>query len=324
MNRREVHRKPEDTLLTERAAKFLENGPADVVDLIGYICNLPAAPRIVAEHMAEAMFAGRTEFRRDESGKWLLVGGTTAALPAFEARVEMPSVEYPRRRGRQNKQTRAKSEIPSTPLKSMSWVVVDVETTGGSPPSDRITEIAAVVVRDGKIAEVFESLINPMRPIPSFVSKLTNITWNMVKNAPTFDRVAPDVLKALEGNVFVAHNAAFDWKFVSHEVTRATGARLFGQRLCTVRLAKGVLPGLPRCSLDFLANHYGVEISGRHRAGGDAIATAHCLIRLLRDAEDRGCSTWDDLEVLLRGRPQKKKKRRYSALPSPVTRDTTA
>jgi DNA polymerase-3 subunit epsilon len=146
----------------------------------------------------------------------------------------------------------------------------------------------------------------------------------MVKNAPTFDRVAEDVMKALEGNVFVAHNAAFDWKFVSHEVTMATGSRIFGQRLCTVKLAKGVLPGLPRRSLDHLANHYGVEINGRHRAGGDAIATAHCLIRLLRDAEDRGCSTWDDLEILLRRRQPKKKKRRYSALPSPVTRDTTA
>lgn len=323
-----VHRKPESTLLTDRAAKFLENGPADVVDLIGYICNLPAAPRIVAEHMAEAMFAGRTEFRRDDSGKWLLVAGTTAPMPSFEARVEMPSVEYPRSGGRSEKQKRSgvpkRSEIPAQPLKSMSWVVVDVETTGGSPPSDRITEIAAVVVRDGKIAEVFETLVNPMRPIPSFVSKLTRITWDMVKNAPTFDRVADDVLKALEGNVFVAHNAAFDWKFVSHEVTRATGSRLFGQRLCTVKLARGVLPGLPRRSLDHLANHYGVEINGRHRAGGDAIATAHCLIRLLRDAEDRGCSTWDDLEVLLRRRQPKKKKRRYSALPSPVTRDTTA
>ena len=327
LNHRVVHRKPEDTVLTDRAAKFLEKGPADVVDLIGYICNLPAAPRIVAEHMAEAMFAGRTEFRRDVSGKWLLVGGTTASMPAFEARVEMQSVEYPRSGRRSGKEKRGtsqpKSEIPQ-PLKSMSWVVVDVETTGGSPPSDRITEIAAVVVRDGRIAEVFETLVNPMRPIPSFVTKLTKITWDMVKNAPTFDRVAEELMKSLEGNVFVAHNAAFDWKFVSHEVTRATGSRLFGQRLCTVKLARGVLPGLPRRSLDHLANHYGVEINGRHRAGGDAIATAHCLIRLLKDAEDRGCTTWEDLEVLLRGRPPKKKKRRYSALPSPVTRDTTA
>jgi DNA polymerase-3 subunit epsilon len=328
LSRREVHRQPENTILTDRAAKFLENGPADAVDLIGYICNLPAAPRIVAEHMAEAMFAGRTEFRRDDSGKWLFVSGTTASAPAFDARVEMPSVEYPRIGQPSGKRKRGgaktASSTPQQPLESMSWVVVDVETTGGSPPSDRITEIAAVVVRDGKIAEVFETLVNPMRPIPSFVSRITNITWDMVKHAPTFDRVAEEVMKALEGNVFVAHNAAFDWKFVSHEVTRATGSRLFGQRLCTVKLAKGILPGLPRRSLDHLANHYGVEINGRHRAGGDAIATAHCLIRLLRDAEDKGCSTWEDLEVLLRGRPPKKKKRRYSALPSPVTRDTTA
>ena len=179
LSRREVHRKPENTLLTDRAAKFLENGPADVVDLIGYICNLPAAPRIVAEHMAEAMFAGRTEFRRDDSGKWLFVSGTTASAPAFDARVEMPYVEYPRIGQPSEKRKRGSSKptssIPPQPLKSMSWVVVDVETTGGSPPSDRITEIAAVVVRDGRIAEVFESLVNPMRPIPSFVSKITNI-----------------------------------------------------------------------------------------------------------------------------------------------------
>ncbi|HZK78029.1 MAG TPA: 3'-5' exonuclease, partial [Gemmatimonadaceae bacterium] len=187
-----------------------------------------------------------------------------------------------------------------------------------------ITEIAAVVVRNGKIAEVFETLVNPQRPIPSFVSKITNITWDMVKHAPTFAHVAEDVMKALEGNVFVAHNAAFDWKFVSHEVSRATGSRLVGERLCTVRLARELLPGLPRRSLDHLANHYGVEINGRHRAGGDAIATAHCLIRLLGDAEERGCTTWEDLDVVLRGQPPKKKKRRYSALPSPVSRDTTA
>ena len=322
-----VETRPENTLLTDKAAKFLEGGPADVVDLIGYICNLPAAPRIVAEHMAEAMFAGRTEFRRDAAGKWLLAGGTTSAAPAFEATVAMPAVEYPRARARNGKSRQGFSRtsmLPPQPLKEMSWVVVDVETTGGSPPSDRITEIAAVVVKGGQIVQVFESLVNPQRPIPSFVSKLTHITWDMVKNAPTFSRVAEDVMKALEGNVFVAHNAAFDWKFVSHEVTRATGNRLVGQRLCTVRLAKGLLPGLPRRSLDYLANYYGVEINGRHRAGGDAIATAHCLIRLLKDADTNGCTTWEDLETLLRGRPAKKKRRRYSALPTSVTRDTTA
>ncbi len=328
LSRGGIQTRPENTLLADKAAKFLEQGPADVVDLIGYICNLPSAPRIVAEHMAEAIFAGRTDFGRDATGKWLLVAGTTSAAPTFEATVTMPAVEYPRPRGRQSGKSRrsgsGRSLLPPQPLNAMSWVVVDVETTGGSPPSDRITEIAAVVVREGKIAEVFESLVNPQRPIPSFVSRLTNITWGMVKNAPTFARVAEDVMKALEGNVFVAHNAAFDWKFVSHEITRATGNRLVGQRLCTVKLARGLLPGLPRRSLDYLANYYGVEINGRHRAGGDAIATAHCLIRMLKDAERNGCNTWEDLETLLRGRPSRKKPRRYSALPTSVTKDTTA
>ena len=294
-----IQTRPETTLLTERAARFLENGPADVVDLIGYICNLPAAPRIVAEHMAQAMFAGRTEFDRDASGKWWLVGpATTVAAPRPDTR--------------------------SQPLKSLTWVVVDVETTGGLPPAHRMTEFAAVVVRNGEIAEEFETLINPQRPIPPLVSRLTNITWSMVKNAPIFSHIASDVMRSLEGHVFVAHNAKFDWNFVCHEVSRATGNRLEGPQLCTVRLARRLLPHLPRRSLDGVAGHYGIEINGRHRAGGDARATAECLIRLLRDAEDRGCTTWEDLEIFLGARKRKKKRRRPSALPSPVTRDTTA
>jgi exonuclease, DNA polymerase III, epsilon subunit family len=331
---RGVQSRPENTLLTEKAAKYLEAGPADVVDLIGYICNLPAAPRIVAEHMADAMFAGRTEFGRDAAGKWrLVVDASATSSQSFNASVVMQpqatgykpqtTDHYPRisrTRGRE-----ATPKAPSQSLKSVSWVVVDVETTGGLPPSHRITEIAAVVVKDGKIADVFETLVNPERPIPNLVSKITNITWDMVKNAPKFSHVAANVMRALEGNVFVAHNAAFDWKFVTHEVTRATGNRLVGQQLCTVKLARCLLPNLTRRSLDYLANYYGVEIRGRHRAGGDAIATAHCLIRMLDDAEDRGCITWEDLDLLLGRRTAKKKKRRrYSALPAPVTKDTTA
>jgi DNA polymerase-3 subunit epsilon len=331
---REVQTRPENTLLTDRAAKYLESGPADVVDLIGYICNLPAAPRIVAEHMADAMFAGRTEFGRDASGKWQLMVMQPQAqgqkpqamghqLAATSQQPNAAQVHYPR-----VSRERRRAAIPKEPsqsLKSVSWVVVDVETTGGRPPNDRITEIAAVVVRDGKIAEVFETLVNPERPIPKFVSQITNITWDMVKGAPKFSHVAASIMRALEGNVFVAHNAAFDWKFVTHEVSRATGNRLVGHQLCTVKLARCLLPNLTRRSLDYLANYYGVEIRGRHRAGGDAIATAHCLIRMLDDAEDRGCSTWEDLDLLLgRRTPKKKKRRRYSALPGPVTKDTTA
>ena len=290
-----VSRRAEATMLSEKAAKYLATGPADVVELIGHVCNLPGAPRIVAEHMAQAIFSGRPEFTMDAGGRWSLTAPATARVPA----------------------------APAESLRSLSYVVVDVETTGGQFPSHRITEFAAVVVRAGEIVERFETLINPERPIPPFVSRLTRITWDMVRNKPTFAGIAPRVLDVLEGNVFVAHNATFDWNFVSDEVRKATGARLIGHRLCTVRLARQLLPHLPRRSLDYVANHYGVEIEGRHRAGGDAMATAHCLIHLLDEAADRGCNTLHDLEVLMRKRKKKKTKRR-TALPSPITRDTTA
>jgi DNA polymerase-3 subunit epsilon len=313
-----IQTRPEATLLTDKAARYLAKGPADVVDLIGYICNLPAAPRIVAEHMAQAMFAGRPEFVQDPLGRWSIVEIST---PSARAGDLVPAVSPgPRVRGRRNRKVASE---PPQPLSSLSWVVVDVETTGGPPPHHRITEIAAVVVKNGEIQEVFETLVNPERSIPPFVSRLTNITWEMVKDAPRFETIVPDLLQKLEGNVFVAHNAQFDWSFLSHEIQRASGARIAGNQLCTVRLARRLLPQLPRRSLDYVANYFGIEISGRHRAGGDAIATARCLIRLLGEAQDRGCETWDDLDKLLRHRASKKKKKR-SARPGPVSKDLTA
>lgn len=297
-----VEGRREATLLTDKAAAFLAAGPADVVDLIGHICNLPGAPRIVAEHMANAMFAGRAEFSRDSFGKWLLTDSRFDGVPRRSAG----------------------PPIPAVPLTALSYVVVDVETTGGRAyRGDRITEIAAVVVDRGEISEVYETLVNPQRPIPAFITQLTNITWEMVRNAPTFDAIAPKVLQTLEGNVFVAHNAAFDWRFVSVELTRAMGMRLAGRKLCTVRLARRLLPQLRRRSLDHVANYYGVEISGRHRAAGDALATARCLLRLLEDAAQRGCLTWDDLDFLL-GVRVARKRRKPRAMPSPVKWDTTA
>jgi DNA polymerase-3 subunit epsilon len=191
--------------------------------------------------------------------------------------------------------------------------------------NDRITEIACVVVRNGEIVELFETLVNPQRPIPAFVTRLTNITSAMVKDAPTFDRIAPDVMRILEGHVFVAHNATFDWRFVTWELSRCAGHKLRGRRLCTVKMARKVVPQLPRRSLDHLARYYGVEITNRHRAAGDALATARCLIRMLADLSDRGCATWDDLDVLM-ARPSGRKKKRRSllAMPTSVTHDTTA
>jgi DNA polymerase III epsilon subunit family exonuclease len=290
--------RPEATMLSEKAAIYLREGPADVVALIGHICNLPGAPRVVAEHMARAIFAGRPEFERDDAGRWSLTTVGKGRLRASAAR--------------------------SQDLASLSWVVVDVETTGGPPPAHRITEFAAAVVKNGEVTSLYETLVNPQRPIPPFVTRLTRITHQMVERAPTFSAIVPRVLESLEGNVFVAHNAAYDWHFVTHEVARTSGARIVGPQLCTVQLARRLHPHLPRRSLDHIASYYGVEIGARHRAGGDALATARCLIRMLDDVRDRGCETWDDLQRLVRDRKKRKGKRRRSALPSPVDKDTTA
>lgn len=317
---RGVHAEPEDTLLTSRAADFLAAGPADVVDLIGHICSLPGAPRIVAEHMAHAMFAGRRDFVRTADGRWMLA----SALPVTAHSVaERPAGEY--FSSRADYFNRGRATTRSDRLSDLSYAVVDVETTGGRAYyGDRITEIAAVVVKGGQIVEVFETLVNPERPIPPFITQLTNITWDMVKDAPTFERIIPDLLRVLEGNVFVAHNAMFDWRFVTSEVSRCAGKRIAGRRVCTVRVARKILPQLSRRSLDHVARYYGVEIVGRHRAGGDAIATAKCFIRMMTDLCDRGYETWDDLDALMRRPSSRRKKRRPPALPTSVTRDTTA
>jgi DNA polymerase-3 subunit epsilon len=313
----------EATFLADRAARFLESGPADPVSLIGHVCNLPRAPAIVAEHMAEAIFAGRPEFCRDALGRWLL----SVPAPGYFAG---PDIEG----------DRPGAALPPLPdqefLARLSYAVVDLETTGTRCyGGDRITEVAAVIVRDGRVADVFETLVNPQRPIPSFITQLTNITWEMVKDAPTFATVEPQLLEFVSGHVFAAHNANFDWRFLSTEVLRASGQQLVGRRVCTVRLARKILPQLPRRSLDYVAGYYGVEISARHRAAGDAIATAHCLLRLLADAADRGCLTWDDLDLLIgvramhaaraaRAAAARARRRRRSALPGSADTDTTA
>ena len=286
-----------DTLLTARAVDFLGMGPADARTLISHVCQLPTMPPGVAEHMAVALFAGHRRFVRESDGRWRLSYGSDQT-PVF---------------------------APCGGLHGLTYAVVDVETTGGRLAGDRITEVAVVHVKDGDASTVFDALINPERSIPPWVSRLTNISWNMVKDAPTFREVCHQLLGVLEGRIFVAHNAGFDWNFIAMEVARATGQKLEGRRLCTVRLARKLLPQLRRRSLDYVAMHYGVQIVARHRAGGDALATAKVLLRMLRDARGHGCETWSELERLLATPSRKRRRhRRPPAMPQPVSKDTTA
>jgi DNA polymerase III subunit epsilon len=203
-----------------------------------------------------------------------------------------------------------------TAVRSMEYTVVDVETTGGAySRGHRVTEIAAIRVRgDGTVVDEYRSLVNPERPIPSFISALTSITWEMVRDAPRFSDIAPDVARVLRGAVFVAHNASFDWQFVCAELGRV-GVPITGRTLCTVRLARKVVPELRSRSLDSLSCFFNIDNRARHRAYGDAVATVELLRRLLDRLDGLEVNRWVELEELL---AQRAKRRRRQANPQPV------
>lgn len=171
---------------------------------------------------------------------------------------------------------------PDTLLEQARFVVVDVETTGMSPLEDRITEIAMMRVRGGEITEEFSTLINPLMTIPAFITDLTGIDNLMVEYAPTAREVVPYIEEFLGDAVFTAHNASFDWAFVSATARRERSLELANNRLCTVKLTRRILPFLPSKSLGPVARFLDVTIPQRHRASGDAFATAEILIRYLK------------------------------------------
>ncbi|HEX8455962.1 MAG TPA: exonuclease domain-containing protein [Pyrinomonadaceae bacterium] len=174
-------------------------------------------------------------------------------------------------------------------LDETDYVVIDVETTGAKTPPARITEIGAYRVCGGRIVAEFQTLVNPQMPIPSFIVALTGITDAMVKSAPLFSEVAADLLRFIDRAVLVAHNAPFDVRFLNHEIARVhPGKRMFNAQLCTVSLSRRVVPDLANHRLHTVAEHFSVPIVNRHRAAGDAAATAEVFLRLLELLSQNG------------------------------------
>jgi DNA polymerase-3 subunit epsilon len=165
------------------------------------------------------------------------------------------------------------------------YAIVDIETTGGYAENHRITEVA-IYLHDGiQVTDSFHTLINPGRNIPYYITGLTGITTEMVLDSPQFEEIAEDLLKRLEGKIFVAHNAHFDYSFLKKEFEQV-GINWQSKKLCTVRLSRKIIPGLRSYSLGSLAESLGIEIINRHRAGGDAAATAKIFDQLLRRDRD--------------------------------------
>ena len=158
--------------------------------------------------------------------------------------------------------------------------VVDVETTGSMASNDRMIEFAAYKVYKGRITDEYTTLLNPGRHIPNFIRDMTGITNEMVYSAPSFREVAGKISDFLSGTVFTAHNSHFDYSFVRNEMAMA-GFDFEMPQLCTRKLSCRIFTQLPRKALDQVCYHLGIKINGRHRAFGDARATAHLLIELL-------------------------------------------
>ena len=251
------------TTLSERALGYLREGPRPAMDIVRDVIGLTQANAVIADRVATALLGADPRFTFDLEGRWSLV-----PEPAWHG----------------------------VPLGDVKFAVVDTETTGmRARGGDRITEIAIVHVDGPRVQLAFDSLINPGVPIPYFIQQLTAITDRDVAQAPRFEDVADQVVAALSGRVFVAHNALFDWRFVTMEIERAQSFMLRMPKLCTVRLTRRLVPELTRRSLDSVMFYFGLETDRRHRAGGDALVTARALQRLIRRAQDQGVRTWEDL-----------------------------
>jgi DNA polymerase III subunit epsilon len=171
----------------------------------------------------------------------------------------------------------AATKVSSAPK---DYCVIDIETTGGDPKVERITEIAVYRFDGQTVVDSFVSLVNPERPIPEFITRITGINNDMVQDAPKFFEIARRLVEITQDTIFVAHNARFDYGFVQKEF-RQLGYTFIRKQLCTVRLTRKFFPGLRSYSLPNLCKHFQIQNEASHRAWGDATATLELFRRIL-------------------------------------------
>ena len=177
----------------------------------------------------------------------------------------------------------------------MNYAIVDIETTGGSPKTSKITEIAIYKHNGIEVIDEFITLLDPEMAIPEFIVRLTGITNEMVQGKPRFYEVAKQIIEFTDGCIFVAHNVGFDYGIIRHEF-RSLGYDYRRAHLCTVRASRYIIPGMASYSLGKLTRELGIPLSDRHRASGDALATAH-LFTLLFEKDPGNLSTFIQAEV---------------------------
>ena len=184
------------------------------------------------------------------------------------------------------------NELETQSLRDVEFVVIDIEAIAGKSRPTRIIEIGACRITKGRIVDEFEALVNPDTSLPPFISTLTGITEEMLASAPPFAEIANRWLSFAGDAVLAAHNSNFDVTLLNQEIASVfPGCRMRNSEICTVQLARRVLPNLGKHHLDALAGHFGFQVTARHRAAGDARATARVLLHLLDELERRSVKT---------------------------------
>ena len=185
----------------------------------------------------------------------------------------------------------------SQSLDEAEFRVLDLEVTGSDPKSNAIIDIAVFGVRGTRVVPLLSSLLDPGVPIPANIQRLTGIDDLMVAGAPTFAEILPSLLEVLQGGVFVAHNAAFDYHFLKTCIERLTGERFTAPHLCTVKLSQRLIEPKNSRKLHHLALQLGIPLQNRHRAHDDAYATARILLELERLLLARGITTVGQMKL---------------------------
>lgn len=186
-----------------------------------------------------------------------------------------------------------------------TYCVLDLETTGFSPKTEKITEIGIMKIKDGKLIDKFSTFVNPQKPIPPRVVQVTNITDDMVRDAETIDKVFPKMLEFIEGSVLVAHNAEFDINFLKHNA-RVLGYDFDFTYVDTLPLAQEIFPEYKSYKLGRIAKNLGIKVEVAHRALDDVDTTVKVFNIMIEILKERGTETLEDIEVYASDEESKK------------------
>lgn len=189
-------------------------------------------------------------------------------------------------------------------IKDAVFTVVDVETTGSNPDKNRVMEIGAVKITQGKIVDTFHSLLNPGCRVPFFVSWMTGISNRMLRKSPRFHHISNELKAFFKNTVFVAHDARFDYEFIKTEFLRAGLEAFYQPTLCTIKLARRIFPGFTKYNLRDLSSNLGISIEHPHRALDDCLAAAKILLLIFEKLEAIGLDDLRDLERIYQQSPQ--------------------